>query len=83
MQFLKACSINCGAAVLITVSMVNHGFYNGNKVRNLKDAILNKILVQMSLYYTQIEENTNFWGVGFLTFSWILVFLWENQDLIF
>ena len=43
--------------------MVNHGFYNGKKTKELKNAFLGKILGQISSYYTQIEENINILGV--------------------
>ena len=56
---LELNSINCAAAELFKVLMVNHGFYNGKKVNDLKNAILGKISVQISPYYTQIEDNSN------------------------
>ena len=42
--------------------MVNHSFYNGKKIINIKNDILDKIAVKMSLYYTQIEENSSILG---------------------
>ena len=50
------------AAGFLKVLMVNHGFYIEKKINNLKNHILDKILVQMSLYYTEIEENSNILG---------------------
>ena len=44
---------------IFKVSTVNHGVFNGQKVKNLTSDLLGQILVQMSLYYTQIEENSN------------------------
>ena len=55
-------SINCAAAGFLKVLMVNNGLYNGNKINDLKNGILDKILVQISLYYTQIEENSYILG---------------------
>ena len=34
-------------------------FIIGEQIKYLKNYILDKISVQMSLYYTQIEENSN------------------------
>ena len=51
------------------VLIVNHCFYNGKKINNLKNIILNKISVKMSVYCTQIEENSNILVVCFLNFS--------------
>ena len=49
--------------------MVNHGSYNGKKINNLKEDILEKkISVQMRLYYTRIEENSNIMGGMFSNF---------------
>ena len=48
--------------------MVNDGFYNGKKIKDLKNAFLGKILGQMSSYYTQIEENSNILGGMFSNF---------------
>ena len=48
--------------------MVNYGFYNGKKINNLKNDILDKISVQRRLYYTQIELNSNILGVMFSNF---------------
>ena len=42
---LQLYSINCCTAVFFKVLMVNHGFCNGEKVKDLKNAILGKILV--------------------------------------
>ena len=47
--------------------MVNHGFYNGKKINDLKNDIMDKISVKMSLYFTQIEENSNILGGMFST----------------
>ena len=60
------------AAGFFKLSMVNQGFDNREKIYNLKNYILDKISIQMSLYYTQIEENSNVVKVGFFffTFSW-------------
>ena len=51
--------------------MVNQGFDNKEKIYDLKNYILDKISIQMSLYYTQIEENSNVLGgrIFFFTFS--------------
>ena len=38
--------------------MVNPGFYKGEKINDLNIYMLDKISVQMSLYYTQIVENS-------------------------
>ena len=66
---LEINSINCAAAELLKVLMVNHGFYNEGKINDLKNDILDKISVQMSLvYYTQIEENSNILGGMFSNF---------------
>ena len=66
---LELNSIKCVAAGFLKVLMVNHGFDNGKKINDLKNYILDKISVQTSLYNTQVEENSNILGVGFLTFS--------------
>ena len=58
--------------------MVSHGIYNGKKINNLKNDILEKILVYIRLNYTQIEENSNILWVCFLTLSWSSA---ENVDL--
>ena len=52
------------------VLMVNHGFYNGKKINELRNYILDTISVPMSLNYTQNEENSIILGVCFLTGSW-------------
>ena len=52
--------------------MGNHCFYNGEKLKDLKNAFLGKILGQMSLIYTQIEENSNILGGMFSNF--LLIF---------
>ena len=65
---LEPNSINCGAAILLKVSMVIHGFCNEKKIKDLKNATLGKMTVQTSLYYTQIEENSNIWGGTFSYF---------------
>ena len=68
--------------------MLNNGLYNGNKINDLKNGILDKILGQMRLYYTQIEENSNNLGGMFFSSSFFLlvdfsVFLQENKDFLF
>ena len=50
------------------VLMVNYGFYNGEKIKLIKNDIFDKISVQMSLYYTKIEENSNILGGRFSNF---------------
>ena len=42
--------------------MGNHCFYNGENIQDLKNDFLGKIIGQMSLNYTQIEENSNILG---------------------
>ena len=61
-------SINCAAAGFFKVLMVNQGFYNGKKINDLRKYIFDKISVQMSLYYTQIEENSYLLGGMFSKF---------------
>ena len=51
--------------------MGNHCFYNGEKLKDLKNAFLGKIFGQLSLYYTQIDENSNILGGMFSNFSLI------------
>ena len=54
--------------------------------KNLKNHILDKILVQMSLYYTEIEENSNILGGMFFLKKLLVdfsVFLQENQEFLF
>ena len=65
---LELNSLNCAAAVFLIVLMVNHGFYNWEKIKLIKNDIFDKISVQMSLYYTQIEENSNILGGRFSNF---------------
>ena len=72
---LELNSIKCAAAGFFKVLMVNNGFYNGKKINNLKNYILDKISVQMSFYYTQIEENSNIFGGMFCNFFFSSVFL--------
>ena len=61
-NFLEPNSINYAAAKFLKVLMVNHGFHNGKNINDLKNYILDKISFQMSLYYSQIEENSNILG---------------------
>ena len=44
------------------------GFCNGKKFKIIKNAIFDKITVQISIYYTQIEENSNILGLCFFNF---------------
>ena len=62
-------SIKCAAARFFKVLMVYHGFYNGKKINDIKNDILDKVVVHISLYYAQIKENSNIWGVCFLTLN--------------
>ena len=55
----------------------------GKKIKYIKNFILDKIAVQMSLYFTQIEENSNILEGMFSNFYLIFsVFLWENLDYL-
>ena len=63
--------------------MVNHGFYDGKKINNLKNDNLDKIEVQMSLYYTQIEENSNILGGMFFSFKWIFQYFFKKIKIFF
>ena len=61
--------------------MVNYGFCSGEKVKDLNNAIFGQILVQMSLYYTQIEDNSNILGGMFSNFKLIFQYLFiKNHD---
>ena len=54
------------------------------KIIDLTNDIVDKISVYMSLYYTQIEGNSNILGGIFSNFKLIFsVFLRENQDFLF
>ena len=53
----------------LKVLMVNHGFYNRKKINDLKNNILDKISVQIRLYYTQIKEKIHILGGCFLFFN--------------
>ena len=58
--------------------MANHGFYNRKKIYDLKNNMFDKISVQMSLYYTQIEENRNILGGMFSNFYLIIQYFVEK-----
>ena len=53
-------------------------FHNGKKNNDLKNDILDKVAVQMSLYYTQIGENSNILGGMFSNFKFIFQYFFEK-----
>ena len=59
--------------------MVDQDFYSGKKINNSKNDILDKISVQMSLFYTQIEENSNILGGMFSNFRFISQYFFEKS----
>ena len=63
--------------------MGNHCFYNGEKIRDLKNAFLGKILGQMSLNYTQIEENSNILGGMFSNLSLIFQYFFVKIKILY
>ena len=56
--------------------MGNHCSYNGEQIKDLINAFLGNILGQMSVNYTQTEENKNSLGGRFSNLSLIFMFLW-------
>ena len=75
--------INCAATGVLKVLMVNHGFYTGKKINDLKNDILDKISVQMTFYYTQIEENSNFLGGMFSNIYLIFPYSFEKIKIFY
>ena len=57
--------------------MLNHGFYSGGIINDLKHDILDKIAVQMSLYYTQIL------GGMFSNFKLIFQYFFEKIKITY
>ena len=80
---LELNSTNCTAAGFLKVVMVNHGFYNGGKINDLNNFIWDKISVQMSLYYTQIKENSNILGGMFSNLQLIFQYFLEKIKIFY
>ena len=69
-------SIDCGSADVLKVLMVNHGFCYEKKVKDLENAFLGKISVQINIHFTQIEDDSKSLGCMFpnflLTFQYFI-----------
>ena len=63
--------------------MLNHGFYNGTKINNLKNYISDKIAVQISLHYTQIEVNSSILEGMFSNFKLIFKYFLKKIKIFY
>ena len=63
--------------------MGNHCFYNGEQIKDLKNAFLGKILGQMNVNSTQIEDNSNILGGMFSNLALICEFFCVKIKILY